>query len=72
MHVKFCRDTWLKRHESYVYSLFHKVVQLLLYRPLSLIEQDLKQERRRSSGSGVNLSKPSGVGYMKEKCLLTS
>lgn len=45
MHVKFCGDTRLKRHESYVYLLFHKVVQLLLYRPLSLIEQDLRERR---------------------------
>lgn len=29
-----------------VYSLFHKVVQLLLHRPLSLIEEDLKKTRR--------------------------
>lgn len=29
------------------YSLFHKVVQLLLHRPLGLIEQDLKHSERR-------------------------
>lgn len=31
-----------------VYSLFHKIVQLLLHRPLSLIEEDLKKTRRES------------------------
>lgn len=29
--------------ESQFYSLFHKVMQLLLHRPLRLIKQDLKQ-----------------------------
>lgn len=38
----------LKRQTSWVYLLFHKVVQLLLYRALSLVKQNLKNTHRRN------------------------